>query len=286
MTGSRSPLRAISVRSRPNALSAGVLTSPFFSGAGAGAFSRGLGNGRFLAGEIRIQLLQNFLPRLLDVHVEIFEHLGGDAVAFAEQAEQDVFGADVGVIERLGFLGGEGQHFFHARRVGNVPDHFLVGAGADLFLDLHADGFEVEAHFLEHVDGDALPQFDQAEQQMFGAEEVVVEPVGFLARQREHLLRARREIAHGFVAHIRFILLLIGRFVQSRSRRAEMFCHRPAHVFQTLAHHVGADQIAFLGGQFVGKLFLQMRRLRQDEQLIHQRHVPRPETSPSPRPAA
>ena len=34
MTGSISPLRAISVRSRPNALSAGVLISPFFSGAG------------------------------------------------------------------------------------------------------------------------------------------------------------------------------------------------------------------------------------------------------------
>ena len=36
---------------------------------------------------------------------------------------------------------------------------------------------------------------------MFGADEIVIEPVGFLARQREHLLGARREIAHGFVAH-------------------------------------------------------------------------------------
>ena len=54
---------------------------------------------------------------------------------------------------------------------------------------------------LEHIHGDALPQLDQAEQQMFRAEKVVVEPVGFLARQREHLLRARREIAHGFIAH-------------------------------------------------------------------------------------
>jgi len=57
------------------------------------------------------------------------------------------------------------------------------------------------AHFLEHIDSDALPQFDQAEQQMLGTEEIVIEPVGFLARQREHLLRARRKIAHGFVAH-------------------------------------------------------------------------------------
>ena len=125
----------------------------------------------------------------------------GHAVAFAQQAEQNVLGADVSVIERLGLLGREREDLLHARRVGDVADHLLVGAGADLLLDLHADGFEVEAHFLEDIDGDALAQLDQAEQKMFGAEKVVVEPVGFLARQREHLLRARREIAHGFVAH-------------------------------------------------------------------------------------
>jgi hypothetical protein len=49
---------------------------------------------------------------------------------------------------------------------------------------------------------------------MLRAEEIVVKPVGFLARQRQHLLCTRREIAHGFVTHIRFILLPIGRFVQ------------------------------------------------------------------------
>jgi hypothetical protein len=29
----------------------------------------------------------------------------------------------------------------------------------------------------------------------------VVEPVGFLARERQHLLRARRKITHRFIAH-------------------------------------------------------------------------------------
>jgi len=36
---------------------------------------------------------------------------------------------------------------------------------------------------------------------MLRAEKIVVQPVGFFACQREHLLRARREIAHGFIAH-------------------------------------------------------------------------------------
>ena len=197
MTGSMSPLRAISVRSRPNALSAGVLTSPFFSG----PFSPEAGDGRFLGGKIRIQFLQCPLARLLDVHVQVFQNFRGHAVALAQQAEQNVFGADVSVIERLGFLGREREDFFHARRVGNVADHFLIGAGADFLFHGDADGVEVNAHALQHIDGDALPQLDQAEQQMLRAEEVVVETVGFLACQREHLLRARRKIAHGFIAH-------------------------------------------------------------------------------------
>jgi hypothetical protein len=42
----------------------------------------------------------------------------------------------------------------------------------------------------------------------------MIEAVGFLAREREHLLRARREIAHGFVAHTGNIMLRVRRFVQ------------------------------------------------------------------------
>ena len=137
-------------------------------------FFWGGGNKRFLAGEIRIQLPQNFLPCLLDVYVEIFEHLGSNPVALTEQAEQNVFGTDITVIKRLGFLGCEREDLFHARGVRNAPGYFLVGAGADLSLDLHADSFEVEAHFFEHADGDALSQFDQAEQQMLRAEVMVV----------------------------------------------------------------------------------------------------------------
>ena len=64
------------------------------------------------------------------------------------------------------------------------------------------DGFQVETHFLEHIDGDALPQLDEAEQKVFGADDVVVETVGFLPRQSQYLLGARREIAHALVTHI------------------------------------------------------------------------------------
>jgi hypothetical protein len=37
---------------------------------------------------------------------------------------------------------------------------------------------------------------------VLGADEVVVEAVGFLARQGQDLLRARRKIVHRFVTHM------------------------------------------------------------------------------------
>src|SRR5262249_25131123 len=58
-----------------------------------------------------------------------------------------------------------------------------------------------ETQFLENINGDALTQFNQPEQQVLGSNEIVVEAVGLFARQREHLLRPGCEIIHRFIAH-------------------------------------------------------------------------------------
>src|SRR5262245_34198617 len=113
-----------------------------------------------------------------------------------------MLGADISMIERFGLFGGERQHLFDARRVRNIADHFLVRAGPDLLFDFRADGVQVEAHFLEHVHRDPLAEFDEAEQQVFGADKVVIEPVSLFPRQRQDLFRARSKVAHGFFAHI------------------------------------------------------------------------------------
>ncbi len=44
---------------------------------------------------------------LLQVHAEVLQHVGPDARAFLDQAQQDVLGADVLVIEPLGLLVGQ-----------------------------------------------------------------------------------------------------------------------------------------------------------------------------------
>ena len=195
------------MRSRPNAFSAGRLDFLLVLGLARGALR--VAGGGFLAafaalaaGKLRIELAENFVAGALDVDVERLEHAGGDALALAEQAEQDVLGADVGVVERLRFLAGERQDLLHARRVGNAALGLRLLAGAHLLFHGGAHGLEVEAHLLQHAHGDALPQLDQPEQDVLGADIVVVEAVGFLAGQREHLLGARREVVHRFLGHV------------------------------------------------------------------------------------
>ena len=67
-----------------------------------------------------------------------------------------MFRADVRVVEGLGLFAGKCEYFFHPRGVGDVAGDLGIGAGADLFLDLHPDSFQVEAHFLENIDGHTL----------------------------------------------------------------------------------------------------------------------------------
>ena len=73
----------------------------------------------------------------------------------------------------------------------------LANANA-CFSTCTANGFEVETHLLQDAYGYALSQLDQAQQQVLGADVVVVEAIGFLAGQGQHLLRAGREIVHWF----------------------------------------------------------------------------------------
>ena len=122
-----------------------------------------------LGGEVRIEFSQRLLPGFLDVHIQTAQHARGHAITFAEQPEQQMFGAHVGVIEILCLFLRQRDHLFDARGVRDVAGHFLVGPGAHLLLHFQADGLQIETHLLEHIHGHALPEFDQTQQQMFGA---------------------------------------------------------------------------------------------------------------------
>ena len=167
--------------------------------AGGLAAWAGLGGNRvaiLIGSKIRIEFLENFITGALDVDLEIFQNAGGDTLAFAEKTQQDVLGAHIRVLQALGFLTRQCEDFFDARGVGDIAHHFGLGAGADLFLDFHAHGLEVEAHFLKDINGNTLSELDQPEKQVFGADIVVIEAVGFLAGEGENLLGAWSEVVH------------------------------------------------------------------------------------------
>ena len=204
MTGSSSFFFASSVRSRPNARSAGVFDI-LLAAAGLGRHAPRSASGgvKFGSSSLRISL------RVRSISTSrLFSTRAATPSPSRSKPEQDVLGADVGMIERLRFLARQREHLLHARRVGNVADHLGLRAGADLLLDFHPHRFEIEPHFLQDVDGDALPELDQAEQQMLGADIVVVEAVGFFSGKSQDLLGARSEVIHRLsleVARVRFL---------------------------------------------------------------------------------
>src|SRR6266545_1319590 len=137
---------------------------------------------------VGIEFLEDFHPRLFDIDIQTGEYPGGHAIAFTEQPQQKMFGADVSVVQGLGFFGRKGQYHFYPRCVRDVADCLLGGAGADAFLDLPPDDIKIKSELLEHIDRDAITQADHAAQQVLGSDEIVVEADGFSARQVQSLL--------------------------------------------------------------------------------------------------
>ena len=73
--------------------------------------------------EIWIKLFEDLVACAFDIEFKTFQNSRSDSLALPQKSKQNVFGPDVRMIERLGFLARERQHFFDARSVRNVPDH-------------------------------------------------------------------------------------------------------------------------------------------------------------------
>ena len=119
------------------------------------------------------------------VGAELHEHLGGDALALADEAEEDVLGADVVVAELQRLAQRELEDLLRRGRERDVTRRRRAALADDL-LDLAAHGLERDAERLERLGGDALALVDQPEQDVLGADVVVVEQARFLLRQDDH----------------------------------------------------------------------------------------------------
>ena len=148
------------------------------------ALLRSAGGGGLLALEAGEQL-DDLLADPVEVGAELDQHLGGDALALADQAEQDVLGADVVVAELQRLAQRQLEDLLGARRERDVPARRLLALADDL-LDLRAHGLQRDAEALERLGGDALTLVDEAQEDVLGADVVVAEHPGFFLRQDDH----------------------------------------------------------------------------------------------------
>ena len=131
------------------------------------------------------QQLDDLLADAGEVGTELDEDLGGDALALADQAEQDVLGPDVVVAELQRLAEGELEDLLGARGEGDVPGRRRATLADDL-LDLAAHGLERDAETLERLGGNALALVDEPEQDVLGPDVGVVEQARFLLGEDDH----------------------------------------------------------------------------------------------------
>src|SRR5205085_500390 len=112
-----------------------------------------------LAPGVAGQELDDGLTHAVQIRAELLQDLGGDALALADQAEQDVLGADVVVTELQGLAEGELQDLLRARGERDVPRRRGLALTDDL-LDLLADRLERDRQRLQRLGGDALALVD------------------------------------------------------------------------------------------------------------------------------
>ena len=180
MTGSSFPARAASVRLMPSWSTVGVLLARFVSGRRAGG--RALG-----------QDADDLVADLVEIDAQRLQDAGGDPLALADEAEQQVLRADVVVAEAARLVDGQLDDPLGARRQPDLADDRPIAAPDDE-LDRGPDLGQLDVHVLEDARGDALALADEAEEQMLRADVVVVEPLRLVLSQGQDLARAIREL--------------------------------------------------------------------------------------------
>ncbi len=146
------------------------------------------GGGLALGAEQRRRLDANF--RRIDA--EVGKHASGDAFALANQAEEQVLGPDVVVIELARLFEGELDHALRARR----EDHLLLdglAAASDDGLDFLTDFGEIDAERFQDLSREALALGNDAKQNMLGSNVVVAETLRFFLSKHDAAPRSLGE---------------------------------------------------------------------------------------------
>ena len=137
--------------------------------------------------------VEDFLTDFLELEAQVHEHLRGHAVVLAQQAEQEVLGAHVVVVQVARFLDRVLDDLLGAGRLRELAHGHHLGAALDELLHLEANLAEVDVQVLEDVGADAGALLHEAEQDVLRADVLVVETLGFLVCQGHDLAGAVSE---------------------------------------------------------------------------------------------
>ena len=124
------------------------------------------------------------VANLGELEAALLENLRGEAFFFAQEAEEQVFGADVLVAQTLGFFRGVGQDtlaFVGKRKVDGGGD-LLANGGVG--LNLLANGINRGVRAQETI-GERLVFAQQAEQKVLGFNIGRAELAGLIAREED-----------------------------------------------------------------------------------------------------
>src|ERR1019366_8049278 len=148
--------------------------------------ARGTGRGRrTLTSLVAREKLDDLLADTGQVGAQADEDLGGDTLALAHEPEQHVLGADVVVAELQRLPEGQLEDLLRTWRERWGPCRGRP-RGPDRLLDLLAHGLERDAEGLERFGRDSLALVNEAEQDVLGPDEAVVQEACLFLSQDQY----------------------------------------------------------------------------------------------------
>jgi hypothetical protein len=136
--------------------------------------------------------VEDLIPHRLGIRAEIEQDPSSDTFVLPHEAEQDVLSPDVIVTERKRLSQRELEHLLRARCERNLAGCDLVALTDDP-RDLSAHLFDGDVEGVENLCRSARLLPEEAEQDVLGADVVVVELPGLLLREDDCLTRTLGE---------------------------------------------------------------------------------------------
>src|SRR5262249_31846611 len=133
--------------------------------------------------------LDHLLAYPVEVSAQLDQHLGRDTLTLPDQPQQDVLRTDVVVPQLKRLPQTQLQHLLGPRREGNMTTRSLLPLADDL-LHLLAHTLQGDPQALQSLGGHALTLMNEAEQDVLGADVVVVEHPGLLLGQNDNSPRS------------------------------------------------------------------------------------------------